>query len=155
MTVERRPQVSLRLEPGDILLNEGGDRDKIGRGWIWNGEMRIASIKIISFAFVCFNEAVIPYFISHYGMRCGRRFFVEKGKQTTNLASISLSKISQLPIPVPPIAEMNEAMRLLGGALAAMADVEKELGAASGLPRLRANPSLRRPSKVALLTKSP
>ena len=61
----------------------------------------------------------------------GRRFFVEKGKQTTNLASISLSKISQLPIPVPPIAEMNEAMRLLGGALAAMADVEKELGAAS------------------------
>jgi len=27
----------LRLEPGDILFNEGGDRDKLGRGWVWNG----------------------------------------------------------------------------------------------------------------------
>lgn len=24
----------LRLEPGDILFNEGGDRDKLGRGWV-------------------------------------------------------------------------------------------------------------------------
>jgi type I restriction enzyme S subunit len=61
----------------------------------------------------------------------GRRFFVEKGKQTTNLASISLSKISQLPVPIPPLAEMNEAIRLLDELLATTADVEAELAAAS------------------------
>ena len=29
----------LALRPGDILFNEGGDRDKLGRGWVWNGEL--------------------------------------------------------------------------------------------------------------------
>lgn len=29
----------LRLDPGDVLFNEGGDRDKLGRGWVWSGEL--------------------------------------------------------------------------------------------------------------------
>lgn len=29
----------LRLLPGDILFTEGGDRDKLGRGWIWDGQV--------------------------------------------------------------------------------------------------------------------
>jgi type I restriction enzyme, S subunit len=29
----------LRLMPGDILFNEGGDRDKLGRGWLWEGQL--------------------------------------------------------------------------------------------------------------------
>lgn len=28
----------LRLRQGDILFNEGGDRYKLGRGWIWEGQ---------------------------------------------------------------------------------------------------------------------
>src|SRR5207237_1118994 len=30
---------ALRLRKGDLLFNEGGDRDKLGRGWIWSGEI--------------------------------------------------------------------------------------------------------------------
>ena len=67
----------------------------------------------------------------------GRRFFVEKGKQTTNLASISMSKISQLRVPIPPTAEMEEAMRLLDEMLLATADTEAELVAASISPSAR------------------
>lgn len=29
----------LLLRPGDILFNEGGDRDKLGRGWVWEGQI--------------------------------------------------------------------------------------------------------------------
>jgi type I restriction enzyme S subunit len=29
----------LRLETGDVLFNEGGDRDKLGRGWVWEGKI--------------------------------------------------------------------------------------------------------------------
>jgi type I restriction enzyme S subunit len=29
----------LRLQLGDVLFNEGGDRDKLGRGWVWSGEI--------------------------------------------------------------------------------------------------------------------
>ena len=30
---------ALLLRPGDILFNEGGDRDKLRRGWVWSGEI--------------------------------------------------------------------------------------------------------------------
>jgi type I restriction enzyme S subunit len=30
----------LRLEKGDVLLNEGGDRDKLGRGWVISDDDR-------------------------------------------------------------------------------------------------------------------
>ena len=30
----------LLLKKGDILFNEGGDRDKLGRGWIWEGQIK-------------------------------------------------------------------------------------------------------------------
>jgi type I restriction enzyme S subunit len=39
----------LRLMPGDILFNEGGDRDKLGRGWIWEGQLPSAFTRIMSF----------------------------------------------------------------------------------------------------------
>ena len=42
-----------------------------------------------------------------------------------------MSKISQLRIPVPPTAEVDEVMRLLDDMLAATVDVEAELNAAS------------------------
>jgi restriction endonuclease S subunit len=29
----------LQLQSGDILLNEGGDIDKLGRGWVWEGQI--------------------------------------------------------------------------------------------------------------------
>lgn len=40
ITLDREKVEQCLLEPGDILLNEGGDRDKLGRGWVWSGEIR-------------------------------------------------------------------------------------------------------------------
>jgi type I restriction enzyme S subunit len=131
VTVERSSATALRLKKGDILLNEGGDRDKIGRGWVWNEEIKDCIHQNHVFRVRLFDNGLNPYFISHYANEMGRRFFVEKRKQTTNLASISMSKISQLRIPIPPIAEMNEAMRILEELVVAAEDVEAELNAAS------------------------
>ena len=30
---------ALLLEPGAILFNDGGDIDKLGRGWVWEGQI--------------------------------------------------------------------------------------------------------------------
>jgi type I restriction enzyme S subunit len=68
----------------------------------------------------------------------GRRFFVEKGKQTTNLASISMSKIRRLPVPLPPEAEAAEILDRLNVALSAHADTLALLDAeAADAARLR------------------
>ena len=62
----------------------------------------------------------------------GRRFFIEQGKQTTNLASISMSKLSLLPVPLPPTSEALEILRRVSEAFAAADDAEKLLDAETG-----------------------
>ena len=40
-TIRVAPEKAAQLEllPGDVLFNEGGDRDKLGRGWVWEGQI--------------------------------------------------------------------------------------------------------------------
>lgn len=122
IVVERASAEKLRLIVGDLLLNEGGDRDKIGRGWVWDGVVPNMIHQNHVFRVRLHNQALNPFFVSHYANEMGRRFFIEEGKQTTNLASISLSKISMLPVPIPPPAETAEILRRVSDALAASAD---------------------------------
>jgi type I restriction enzyme S subunit len=122
ITVERTAAEKLRLRRGDLLLNEGGDRDKIGRGWVWDGLVPDMIHQNHVFRVRLRDGALNPFFVSHYANELGRRFFIEEGKQTTNLASISLSKISTLPVPVPPPAEAAEIIRRVTDALSASAD---------------------------------
>jgi type I restriction enzyme, S subunit len=131
ITVERSVAEALALKKGDILLNEGGDRDKIGRGWVWDGQIEGCIHQNHVFRVRPYDAAINPYFVSHFANEMGRRFFVEKGKQTTNLASISVSKITQLPIPIVPATELHEAMRILDESPLATIDVEAGLAAAS------------------------
>jgi type I restriction enzyme S subunit len=101
----RLPQAEakrLALQPGDILMNEGGDRDKLGRGWVWNGEVADCIHQNHVFRMRLKNQEVTPYFVSRYANHFGARYFLSEGKQTTNLASISMGKVAALPIPVPP-----------------------------------------------------
>ncbi len=96
---------SLLLEKGDVLLNEGGDRDKLGRGWVWNGEIsRCIHQNHIFKARIALPE-IQPKYISHFCNTIGETYFQNEGKQTTNLASISLSKVRALPIALPPAQE--------------------------------------------------
>jgi type I restriction enzyme S subunit len=97
----------LRLQPRDILFNEGGDRDKLGRGWVWSGEIAECIHQNHVFrARLCVPD-IEPKFVSWYGNSFGQRYFLEQGKQTTNLASINMTKLSALPVPIPPINEQK------------------------------------------------
>jgi type I restriction enzyme S subunit len=97
----------LRLYPGDILFNEGGDRDKLGRGWIWRGEIPECIHQNHVFRARLYVADLQPQLISWYGNSFGQRYFVSEGKQTTNLASINLTKLGALPIPLPPVEEQR------------------------------------------------
>jgi type I restriction enzyme S subunit len=125
--VERSTAARLELLDGDILLNEGGDRDKIGRGWVWDGSIRGMIHQNHVFRARPHCDGVNPFFVSHYANEMGRRFFMEQGKQTTNLASISLTKLSQLPVPLPPAAETSKILTRLAEGLDAADDAAKEL----------------------------
>ncbi len=118
----------LRLELGDVLFNEGGDRDKLGRGWIWRGELPECIHQNHVFRARIYTADLLPEFLSWYGNSTGQRYFFDEGKQTTNLASINMTKLRGLPVPIPPLVEqqriraaVEEQISVADAALAATA----------------------------------
>ncbi len=109
--VPQRRVEELLLKRGDILFNEGGDIDKLGRGWVWNGEIENCTFQNHVFRVRLYNEAFAPKFFSWYGNLRGANYFLSVGKQTTNLASINKSLLSALPVVVPPAEEQREIVR--------------------------------------------
>jgi type I restriction enzyme, S subunit len=92
----------LRLKKGDVLLNEGGDRDKLGRGWIWEGQIPECIHQNHVFRARIHDNQLDPKLLAWHANTFGKGWCERNGKQSVNLASISLSKIRLLPVPVPP-----------------------------------------------------
>lgn len=101
----------LLLRAGDILFNEGGDIDKLGRGWIWNDELPACVFQNHVFRARLVDSRFDPRFFSWYGNSRGHEYFLARGKQTTNLASINKSVLAALPVAVPPADEQREIVR--------------------------------------------
>ncbi|MFJ7495535.1 restriction endonuclease subunit S [Streptomyces sp. NPDC097727] len=100
---------ALRLEKGDVLLNEGGDRDKLGRGWIWEGQVDDCIHQNHVFRARVIGEVIHPTLLAWHANSFGKSWCERNGKQTVNLASISLRKIKLLPVPIPP-QELQEQL---------------------------------------------
>jgi|SRR5579875_1266084 len=103
----------LRLLPGDVLLNEGGDRDKLGRGWVWEGQIPNCIHQNHVFRARLAKNAVHPRFLALFINGPARHWFDQNAKQSVNLASISLSRIKQLPVPLPSLPEQHRIVAIL------------------------------------------
>ncbi|MBF9239420.1 restriction endonuclease subunit S [Hymenobacter sp. BT683] len=98
----------LALQYGDVLFNEGGDLDKLGRGWIWENQVPECIHQNHVFRARTYLPEMASRLISYWGNSFGQLYFMRVGKQTTNLASINLSKLSEFPVPLPPLAEQEQ-----------------------------------------------
>jgi type I restriction enzyme S subunit len=101
----------LTLRPGDVLFNEGGDRDKLGRGWIWEGQIEECIHQNHVFRARLRDAGMQPKFFSWFGNTAGTSYFIDQGKQTVNLASLSMTKLRELPVPIPSAEEQAEIVR--------------------------------------------
>ena len=99
---------NLLLEEGDVLFNEGGDLDKLGRGWVWDGQIPRCTFQNHVFRARLFDRENQPKFVSWWGNSRGLEYFIRSGKQTTNLASINKRMLAALPIRLPSAAEQTE-----------------------------------------------
>jgi type I restriction enzyme S subunit len=112
-----------------VLFTEGGDRDKLGRGWIWNGELTECIHQNHVFRARLYSADVEPKLISWFGNAFGQVWFMEQGKQTTNLASINLTKLSAFPVPLPPLEEQRFIVEEVERRLSVVKEVETEVEA--------------------------
>ncbi len=119
----------LRLQRDDILFNEGGDRDKLGRGWIWEGQLADCIHQNHVFRARLFLSDVSSKLVSWWGNSFGKDYFLREGKQTTNLASINLTKLSAFPVPLPPAAEQVRLVAEVERRLSIVAEVEAQIDA--------------------------
>lgn len=112
---------NILLELGDILFNEGGDADKLGRGWVWEGQIENCSFQNHVFRARLRDPDNQPRYVSWWGNSRGSSYFLENAKQTVNLASINRSKLLNLPIDLPKADEQQEIVARIE-ALFLMAD---------------------------------
>lgn len=121
---------ALRLRAGDVLFNEGGDRDKLGRGWIWSGEIDPCIHQNHVFRARLRHADIDPRFVSWYANAMGQAFFISHGRQTTNLASISKTQLAKFPIPIPPPDEQESIVKEIERQLSIIDELRREVGIA-------------------------
>ena len=103
-----------RLHSGELLMTEGGDRDKLGRGCIWNGEIDPCIHQNHVFALsVTKPDLFVEYLDFVTTSDVGRNYFDLTAKKTTNLASTNSTTIMSFHIPVPPLNEQKEIVEYL------------------------------------------
>jgi type I restriction enzyme S subunit len=97
-----------RLEPGDVLLVEGGNEEHVGRGWLWQGEVETCLHQNHVFRARPTRERVEPRFLAYaIGSSPARRHCLAAAKRTTNLASISKREIEIMPLSLPSRLEQR------------------------------------------------
>jgi type I restriction enzyme S subunit len=117
-----------RLQAGDVLVLEGGDADKVGRGWIWEGQIEECLHQNHVFAVRPQTEQLLPRYLAYYiNAPAARKYFLSVAKQTTNLASINKTNLKGLHVPVPPIAEQAAAIRYLDRQMQAASELGARL----------------------------
>ncbi len=101
------------LQRGDVLMNEGGDFDKLGRGYVWDGSITPCLHQNHVFA-VRPHLGVDPYWISIITLTSyAKHYFILKSKQSTNLASISGTNLKELSVLMPPEDECNAILNYI------------------------------------------
>jgi type I restriction enzyme, S subunit len=111
-----RGQVSrYLLQNEDILLTEGGDFDKLGRGSIWHCQIDPCLHQNHIFAVRVDRERLSPYFFSQQiSSFYGKTYFLHCAKQTTNLASINSTQLKEFPVVLPPLKEQQKIAEVIG-----------------------------------------
>jgi type I restriction enzyme S subunit len=114
IVVERDQVERYSLCTGDILMTEGGDFDKLGRGDVWQGEIAPCLHQNHVFAVRPQMDRVDPFYLSALAAsEYGRAYFLTCAKRSTNLASINSSQLKAFPALLPPLAEQRRIADVL------------------------------------------
>jgi type I restriction enzyme S subunit len=102
------------LRPGDVVVTEGGDFDKLARGYVWRGEIAGCLHQNHIFAVRPHqNRLRSPFLSALMASLYGRNYFTATSVQSTNLACTNQSKLGCFPIALPQLDEQDSICRAL------------------------------------------
>ncbi len=98
-----------KLQSGDVVVTEGGDFDKLGRGFLWGGQIPDCVHQNHIFAVRTNRDILLPeYFAYLIQCRYGKAYFLSVAHKTTNLATINSTKLKSFPVLIPSIDEQKD-----------------------------------------------
>lgn len=103
----------LKLKKGDMLIVEGnGSAKEIGRCAIWNNEIQNCIhqnhiIRSRPIQGVIDNKYSLLFFNSYFGIKT----MMDIASTTSGLYTLSVSKVNNLPLSLPPFEEQKEIVR--------------------------------------------
>lgn len=115
IAVKRGEVEKYRLLPGDLLMTEGGDPDKLGRGALWSGEIETCLHQNHIFKVRVDGARLLPeYLCELVGSSYGKAYFLRVAKKTTGIATINRTQLGGFPVVVPPLMKQAAFVEKLG-----------------------------------------
>mgnify|MGYP000946478026 FL=1 len=100
------------LRNGDVLMNEGGDNDQLGRGAVWSAQLDNCIHQ--NHVFAIRPENIESEWLDMLTRAAYAKFhFYRVAKQSTNLASISSTNIKETPLLIPPTKERIDILKFI------------------------------------------
>lgn len=116
------------LRDGDLVLTEGGDPDKLGRGAVWRSQIPLCLHQNHIFRVRISRASLQPEYLAAYiASPKARSYFLRAAKQTTGIASINMKQLRGLSVPVPPVDRQAEYVAALDAINTQRARVERAL----------------------------
>lgn len=117
-----------RLQHGDVVLTEGGDFDKLGRGFVWSGQIEPCVHQNHVFAVRVDRAKLLPEFFAYQaGSPYGKAYFLSVAHKTTNLACINTTKLKAFPVLLPLLDEQQQIVDVLRACDAKITALEAEI----------------------------
>jgi type I restriction enzyme, S subunit len=116
-----------RLDPGDVLLNEGQSLELVGRAAIYRGELPGSCFQKTLLRFRPF-ETVLPEFallVFRAYLRTGR--FQKASRRTTTMAHLTAIRFEPMPFPQPPLEEQRRLVSLAQRELTLLSSVQNTI----------------------------
>ncbi len=116
-----------KLLPNDVLMTEGGDPDKLGRGAIIKCPPNNCIHQNHIFR-VRLNEELLPIYFEYYLQQIkAKRYFLKCSKQTTGIASINMKQLLALPVLIPDMESQKTFAKFKEQADKSKSVIEKSL----------------------------
>ena len=102
ITIRKSEQQRFSLQDGDVVLTEGGDFDKLGRGFIWHGQIDHCVHQNHVFVVRPDTRRISSEFFAYQSQSpYGKSYFLSVAHKTTNLACINTTKLKAFPVLLP------------------------------------------------------
>jgi type I restriction enzyme S subunit len=132
MNFDDRDFRKYKLQPGDVLINEGsGSADEVGKPAIWNNEIENCCFQN---TLICVRpfESMSRYLYLVFLHAARSKIFVEETRGV-NIFHIGKERLSQFKFALPPIAEQKEIVQRVEKLFKTIDLMEQEYQKAGGL----------------------